>query len=241
MSNTIDRLLIVQDRDRKIAELTREHQDIPTRIQQVEARLTAHRDALHAAQEELKKSGVTTKQIEGDIEAKKQTIAKFREQQFQIKSNEQYRALEHEIAMAQKEIRGLEDQELSVMEQMEALRQLIGQREADLKKEDARVVDDQGVLKQRLERIEADIHDLKVDRDALAAEVDHAWLARYERILKRTGDYAVVRVERNSENKDKFSCGGCHMNLPPHMVHEAKKSLTLTECSFCSRILYYQP
>jgi uncharacterized protein len=241
VSTTIDRLLIVQDRDRKIAELTREHDDIPARIQQVEARLTAHRDALHAAQEELKKSGATTKQIEGDIDARKQKIAKFREQQFQIKSNVEYRALEHEIATVQKEIRGLEDQELSVMEQMESLRHTIGEREEDLKKEGSRVVDDQAVFQQRLAKIEAEIHDLKVDRDALASEVDQAWLARYERILKRTGDYAVVRVERNSENKDKFSCGGCHMNLPPHIVHEAKKCLALTECSFCSRILYYQP
>jgi uncharacterized protein len=234
VSTTIDRLLIIQDRDRKIAELSREHEDIPLRIQQVEARLTAHRDALHAAQEDVKKGATAMKQIEGDIDARKQKIAKFREQQFQIKSNVEYRALEHEIAVVQGEIRALEDQELALMEQAESLRQVISQREEDLKKESKRVTEEQAVFHQRLEKIGAEIRDLKVDRDALALEVDHSWLARYERIFKRTGDFAVVRVENNS-------CGGCHMNLPPHLVHDAKKSLTLTECSYCSRILYYQP
>ena len=234
MSTTIERLLIIQDRDRKIAELTREYEDIPVRVKQIETRLESHREAVHAAQEELKKNAVSIKTIEGEIDSRKQKIAKFREQQFQIKSNVEYRALEHEIATVQKEIREQEDKELAVMEQAESLRQVISSREQDLKKEDARVVEDQGVLKQRLAKIEAEIHDLKTDRDALTVDIDRAWLARYERIQKRVGDYAIVRVENNS-------CGGCHMNLPPHLVHDAKKSLTLTECSYCSRILYYQP
>jgi uncharacterized protein len=234
VSTIIERLLIIQDRDRKISQLSREMEDIPERIRQVEARLAGHRESLHGAQEEIKKNTGAMKQIEGDVEARKQKIAKFREQQFQIKSNVEYRALEGEISNVQKEIREVEDRELGLMEQNESLRQMMVDRERDLKKEEARVVEEQAVLKRRVDEIQAQLHDLRIDRESLAKDVESAWLARYERIFKRTGDFAVVRVENGA-------CGGCHMKLPPQVVHNAKRNLTLVECSFCSRILYWQP
>lgn len=234
MSTVIERLLIIQDRDRKIAQLSKESEDIPARVRQVESRLTGHRESLQGAQDEIKKNLAAMKQIEVEVEARKQKIAKFREQQFQIKSNVEYRALEGEIATVQKEIREVEDRELALMEQNESVRQMITDRERDLSKEGARVVEEQATLKKRLDEIQAELHDLRVDRDALAKDVDGKWLARYERIFKRVGDFALVRVENGA-------CGGCHMKLPPQVVHDAKKNLSLVECSFCSRILYWQP
>jgi len=234
VSTTIERLLIVQDRDRKLAQLLREKADIPARIQHIEARLSAHQESLHGAQEEVKKNTAGMKLIEGEIEARKQKIAKFREQQFQIKSNVEYKALEHEIAVVEKDIRRLEDDELALMEGSDKIKSMIGDREGDLKQEQKRVTEDQQVLKKRLEQIEAEIHDLQVDRDALAKDCESSGLKLYDRIMQKTADYAVVRVENGA-------CGGCHMKLTPQLVHDTRKGLTLTQCNYCSRILYWQP
>jgi uncharacterized protein len=234
VSTIVERLLIIQERDRRIAQLTREAQDLPARAQEIKSRLDTHRDAMKAAHEEMKKNAAATKQIEVDIDSRKQKIMKFREQQFQIKNNDEYRILEHEIAVVQKEIRSLEDQELALMEQAESFRKMIADREGDLKQEERRANQDEEALKKRLDAIHAEIHDLQIDRDAQAAETDPSWLARYDRIFKRTADYALVRVEN-------AACGGCHMILPPHLVHEAKRGLAMTQCSFCSRILYWKP
>jgi len=234
VSTIIERLLIIQDRDRKIAQLTRESEDLPTRARVINSRLDTHRESLKAAHEDVKKNAAATKQIEVEIDSRKEKIMKFREQQLQIKSNDEYRILEHEIAVVQKEIRNLEDQELALMEQAESLRKMIAERENDLKQEEGRANQDEEVLKKRLDNILAEIRDLHVDRNSLAAEIDPTWLARYDRIFKRTADYALVRVEN-------AACGGCHMKLPPHLVHEAKRGLAMTQCSFCSRILYWQP
>lgn len=234
MSTTIERLLILQDRDRKLGQLLREKADVPARIKQIEDRLSAHQQSLHAAQEEVKKNTAGMKQIEGEIEARKQKIAKYREQQFQIKSNVEYKALEHEISVVQDEIHGLEDDEIALMEGGDKIRSLIGDREGDLKQEQKRVLEDQQVLKKRLEQIEAEIHDVQVDRDALAKDCDASSLQLYDRIMKRLGDYAVVRIENGS-------CGGCHMKLTPQLVHDTRKGLNLVQCNYCSRILYWQP
>ena len=234
MSTNLDRLLEVQDRDRKIAQLVRESKDIPARKAEIESRLNAQRESLAAAQDELKKKTATTHQIEVDIESLKEKITKFREQQFQIKSNDDYRTLEKEIGDTQDRIRALEDQELVVMEEADEQRKLIAEREADLKREDSVVQQDITALDKRAESIEGEIHDLQIDREALAKDVESDWLRRYERIMKHVGDFAVVTVENGS-------CGGCHMNLPPQVVNDAKKTLSLTLCDFCGRILYWQP
>jgi uncharacterized protein len=234
VSTIIERLLIIQDRDRKIAQLKRESDDLPVRVKEIKSRLDTHRESLKAAHEDIKKNAAATKQAEIEIDVCKQKIMKFREQQLQIKSNDEYRILEHEIAVVQKDIRNLEDQELALMEQAESLRKMIAEREKDLKQEEARANQDEEVLKQRLDNIHVEIHHLQVDRDSQASETDPTWLARYDRIFKRMADYALVPVEN-------AGCGGCHMKLPPHVVHEAKRGLAITQCSFCSRILYWQP
>ncbi|MBU1693984.1 MAG: hypothetical protein KJ726_03025 [Verrucomicrobia bacterium] len=234
MSTTIERLLIIQDRDRAIARLTRESQDIPARKQQIEDRLKAHQESLHQTQEALKKAQAGIKQVEVEVESRRQKINRFREQQNLVKKNEEYRALEHEISVVQEEIRAEEDRELEFMEQVEQNRALLAALEADLKKEDGRVREDQQVFDRRMDEIQAEIGKLQADRKALAEQVDTDWRNRYERIMAKTGDYALVPVEHGA-------CGGCHMNLPPHLIHDARKGLTSVQCSYCSRLLFWRP
>lgn len=234
MSTTIERLLLIQERDRAIARLVRETQDIPARKKLIEDRLKAHQDVLHTAQEDLKKAQAGIKQVEIEVDSRRQKIQRFREQQVQIKKNEEFRALEREIAVVQKEIRAEEDKELEFMEQVEKARAVIAEREADLKKEDARVREDQKVFDRRLDELQAEITKLQTDRKALVEQVDPSWLGRYERIMAKTGDYALVPVEHGA-------CGGCHMNLPPHLIHDARKGLSAAQCSYCSRMLYWKP
>ena len=33
-------------------------------------------------------------------------------------------------------------------------------------------------------------------------------------------------------------CGGCHMQLPPYVVHATKKHSSIVLCEYCGRILY---
>ena len=79
--------------------------------------------------------------------------------------------------------------------------------------------------------LDLDQLELRVQRPELVDSVDAAWLSRYERILQHRGDFAVVGIERGV-------CMGCHMQLPPQLVHDARKQDTLTTCSFCGRILF---
>jgi predicted nucleic acid-binding Zn-ribbon protein len=234
MHPVIEQLLVIQDLDRRLVQLRREKQDVPERIAVIEARLHAHRESLKSAQEEAKKMSAAMKQIEVEIEAAKQKIQRFREQEMQIKNNEEYRALEHEIVEVQKAIRKMEDQELDLMEKMEALKATVKNRENDLQQEERRVEEDKALLQKRADVVSAEIADLERKRSGLAQNVDATWLARYEKVFRRWGDFAVVPVENGA-------CGGCHMKLTPQIVHDARKAEGVVICSYCNRMLYVAP
>lgn len=233
MSTTIEKLLVLQDRDRRIKQLVRESEDIPARRKLSETRLLEHRQALATAQEDLKKNSAAIKGVELDVETARQRIYKLREQQNNIKTNEEYRAIEREVAVIEKQIKDHEDREIVLMEETDGLRANVTRMEQRLKQEEELVKSDAGVLEQRLGSLKDEISRLQAERKTLVVDIDADWLSRYERVFKHVGDYALVAVESGS-------CGGCHMKLPPQVTQDVKKGINMISCSFCGRILYWQ-
>lgn len=230
---TIEKLLIVQDRDRRIRQLSRESEDIPARRKLSEERLKEHKESLAAAQELLKKNAAAIKGVELEIDTCKQRILKLREQQVSIKTNEQYRAMNNEVAGVEKQIREFEDREMVLMEETEGLRANVTRMEQRLKQEDEIVNSDRVQLEDRLKALQAEIEKHKQDRVGLIADIDAEWLSRYDRTFKHHPDFALVPV-------DQAACGGCHMKLPPQVVQNVKRNQAMVCCSFCGRILYWR-
>ena len=56
-----------------------------------------------------------------EAQAKRDLIARYRQQQLQTRKNEEYAALAHEIEAAEKIIASVEDRELDLMEELEKL------------------------------------------------------------------------------------------------------------------------
>lgn len=230
---TIDKLLVVQDRDRRIRQLSRESEDIPARRKLSEERLKEHKEALQAAQELVKKNAAAIKGVELEIDTAKQRILKLREQQVSIKTNEQYRAMNNEVAGVEKQIREFEDREIVLMEETEGLRANVAHMDQRLKQEDVIVQSDRVQLEERLQSIQAEIERLKQERANLVTDVDPDWLSRYDRTFKHHPDFALVPV-------DQAACGGCHMKLPPQVIQNVKRNQAMVCCSFCGRILYWR-
>ena len=230
---TIEKLLVVQDRDRRIRQLSRESEDIPARRKLSEERLREHKEALASAQELLKKNAAAIKGVELEIDTCKQRILKLREQQASIKTNEQYRAMNNEVAGVEKQIREFEDREMVLMEETEGLRANVSRMEQRLKQEDEIVNSDRVQLEERLGALQAEIAKHKQDRTGLIADIDPDWLSRYDRTFKHHPDFALVPV-------DQAACGGCHMKLPPQVVQNVKRNQAMVCCSFCGRILYWR-
>jgi len=232
MLESIEKLLILQDRDRKIHRVQQELAQIAPERESLRAKAGSTQTQLDAAKTRVKQIESERNQRDLEAEAKKSQIEKYANQQLQTRKNEEYKALAHEIEMAKDAIFRIEDQEIALMEQAE-----VAQKEvirATLEANEAKKLADTQVaeLGQREENFKKELAALQSGRAELASAVDEVARSRYDRILKSKGDNAVVGIDHGV-------CGGCHMKLQQQLIVTCQAQKDLVTCSSCGRILYY--
>jgi predicted nucleic acid-binding Zn-ribbon protein len=234
MLDTIEKLLILQDRDRKIRRLRSELAHIEPERQALKAKALSAQTQLEQAKTLVKQLESNRKNLELEVEAKKQLIERYANQQLQTRKNEEYRALAHEIETCKAEIFKIEDQEIALMEQGEAAQKEV--QRATQAATEARLLAEQQVtqLGAREQNLQTDLAGLEANREELALAVDEISRGRYERLTRSKGENVVVGVQHGV-------CGGCHMKLPPQLLVMCQAEKELVTCSNCGRILYYTP
>ena len=232
MQEIIEKLLVLQDRDRKISRVTQELAHIGPERESLKAKAASTQTALEAAKLSVKKIESERKQRDLEIEGKKAQIDKYLNQQLQTRKNEEYKALTHEIEMAKEVIFKIEDAEIVLMEQAEVAQKNVVTATAEAAAA-KKLVDDQiGLLNQREENLKKEFAELTAGREQLASAVDDSTRSRYERLFKSKGENVVVSVEHSA-------CGGCHMKLPTQIVTNCRAQGELVTCPNCGRILYF--
>src|ERR1700677_772857 len=120
MLEIIEKLLVLQDRDRKIHRVQLELAQIAPERESLCAHAATTQTQLDAAKNRVKHIESERKRLELDVEAKKSQIEKYANQQLQTRKNEEYKALAHEIETCKADITKIEDSEIVLMEQAEA-------------------------------------------------------------------------------------------------------------------------
>src|SRR5690606_2651909 len=116
----------------------------------------------------------------------------------------EYRALAHEIDTCKNAITKLDDEQIMLMEQAEA----VARETNEAASETAALLKDVELAKQTLTdkevRLKRELTELKSDYDRLAQAVEEGVRDRYVRLRKQRGATTVVGI-------DQSICGGCHM------------------------------
>ena len=232
MQDTIEKLLILQDCDRRLMRIKSELARIGPDRKALQARAEGTAANLEAARLRGKQLETERKKLELDVEAKKLQITRYAMQQFETRKNEEYRALQHEIDNCKADISKIEDHELELMEQSETTAKQVvsaNQEAAAAKKMVEKEISD---LNAREENLKKELAELETRRAELSVGIDDGFRGRYERLLKNKGDNVIVGVQHGV-------CGGCHMKLPAQVIVQCRTGSELTTCTNCGRILYY--
>ena len=105
----IENLLKLQDADKEIRRLQDEVAELPKRVAVIEQKLAGTKAQLEKAQAAIKADEAARRKYETAITDQRGKISKYRDQSLDVKTNEQYKALLHEIQFAEKEIAATED------------------------------------------------------------------------------------------------------------------------------------
>lgn len=234
MLEVIEKLLILQDRDRRIRRVTSELATIAPQRLAMKNKADGAVAGLAKAKQHVMEVETQRKQLELEVEAKKGQIEKYGHQQFQTRKNDEYQALAHEIVMCKETITKIEDDQLVLMEQAEQAAKNVAAANVVLKEALSLVDGEVKLLDGREENLKKELAELSSNRNELSAVVDGSVLNRYERIMNTRGDNVIVDIEHGV-------CGGCHMKIPPQLIVSCRAQQEITTCTNCGRILYYQP
>jgi predicted nucleic acid-binding Zn-ribbon protein len=229
----IEKLLELQVADREIRKLQEEVAALPRRVAAIEAKLAGTKAQLEKAHGAAKGDEANRKKFEAAIKDLQGKISKYRDQSLDVKTNEQYKALLHEIQFAEQEIRLNEDRILEVMVNAESRDKEVKAAEAEMKAETAEIEKEKEEARQITAADQAKLAEWNARRDGLRHGVSDDLLRHYERVMKFRGSgLAEVRDHK---------CMGCQVMLRPQTYNEVRNGEQLIVCDSCQRILYFDP
>jgi len=232
MNSTVEALLILQERDVRVAALTGELESLPDQIEAVEDDLAARAAKFDALKNKTRQIEADRKKLDLDVQSKQATIARYKNQQQQTRKNEEFAALNHEIEHTEKEISALEDQELELMEAYDKGQVVVAEGQKELATFQEKAKQKKADLEKRTTVVTAELAAAKEKQAEAEKTVDPDALSRYRRILKSKKDVAIVPINGGA-------CGGCHMKLTSQTVLSAKGGENLTACENCGRLVYW--
>jgi uncharacterized protein len=229
----IDKLLELQGADHEIRKLRDEVAALPKRVATIEQKLAGTKAHLEKVRAAAKGDEANRKKFEANIKDLQGKISKYRDQSLDVKTNEQYKAILHEIQYAEQEIRLNEDRILEVMVNVEAREKGVKAAEAELKAETAEIEKEKEEARKVTAEDQKKLSEWNAKRDALRQGISEDVLRHYERVAKFRGTgLAEVRDHK---------CMGCQVMLRPQTYNEARSGATVMFCESCQRIYYYIP
>ena len=232
MPDQIETLKQLQAIDGEIFRLRKQEEEKPHELEQVAARVDAAAARLKAAEARLKTLQLAQKEKEVDLQAREGNVKKLQGQLFQVKTNREYTAMQHEIDTLKADNSVLEEAILKLFDDTDRAAKERQQEHSRVASEEERSRTERAKIERELMEIREKIAQLERHRQTVAPEVPPQTLTAYERILGLREGLALVPLMDNS-------CGGCYRRLPPQIINEVYLKAKLVTCEHCNRILYF--
>jgi predicted nucleic acid-binding Zn-ribbon protein len=233
VQKVLQNLLELQSVDTRLNEVRAQLATFPAKLAEFEARLAAAKAALEQSKAAQVANFKDRKKFELDVEQTKERVKKYKDQMSQVKTNEAYKALQHEVQMAEGEIAKAEDRLLEQMVSGEIYDQRIKASEKDLKEVEEAMRRERSRIDAEKSVADQDLAVIEGERARVVAEIPEDLLIHYERIARKHNGVSLAQV-RNEK------CGACGMIVRPHVFQEMRRSTSgeLIHCETCTRILY---
>ncbi len=234
MNPSLKLLIDLQQLDDTIRGLEGEIQSLPRKIAAIESQLTEHIARVEADKKKVADNQRGRRKRENDIAVLREKISKHKDQMLEVKTNEQYKALQHEIDFHEAAIGKLEDEILNEMIESESLERRLRQAEQSLAEERSRGQAEIQAAEQRQQQDEEKLQAGRSQREQVRSLLPPEIYFNYERIAGARKGTAVAEVYNGA-------CGACHVRLRPQAYNDVSTNAEVLNCESCGCILYYIP
>jgi predicted nucleic acid-binding Zn-ribbon protein len=230
----LERLIQLQDVETRSAAAAKSIADAPGRIAALDAKLEAARAAVEAAKKDQADNTAARRSVDKDLLAVQQRLDKYKDQLMAVKTNDEYHAMQHQMAAAKDEIGRHEERVLELMMAADDINARMKRAEAQQKADTASVTAERAAIEKEAETSRGIVADCTAKRAALLAKIDKGIAATFERLAKARGGVALARAEGER-------CVVCQVRLRPHLFQVVRSNDQILQCENCQRILYFVP
>lgn len=232
MTHDLARLLALQGIDDSLRTLEQEQAGLPEARARLSARRSASERSLAEADLALQDAERRRRELETRLQDQEALLQRLEGQQHQVRSNEAYTALLHEMDAAREAISECETGVLLCLEEIEELEgRLAAARETHAAVE-AELEAAGRALDEREAALREEIGHLQEARAKEAAGIPAPLLRQYERIAAHRWP-ALARVSGEV-------CSACRIGIPPQQVLVLLQGDEIVTCGACHRILVHE-
>jgi predicted nucleic acid-binding Zn-ribbon protein len=205
--------------------------ELPLEVQDLEDDITGLKTRISNFEDDVQNLETSIQNRKAAIKESEALIAKYTEQQNNVRNNREYDSLSKEIEfqkleieLSEKRIREFTTEMKSKKETIESSKKQLTEREEDLDRK-----------KKELEEITAETkieeEKLKSKGEKIEGMIEPRLLTAFKRIRKNARNgLAVVTVQRDA-------CGGCFNKIPPQRQMDIANRKKIIVCEYCGRIL----
>jgi hypothetical protein len=232
MSTPASRIGALAVLEEEMVALERERTRVPQAIAEQEAKLAASQEAIASHRRAADEADKRRRAREAELEDLGARRGKLQAQSAQVKTNQEYTAMLHEIEAAARRMSELEDEILVAMDESDAARAALKTYEDDHRQVEKQIGQTIGELRVRLEAVEAALASRRADEEKLLAELDAQSRATYARV-KRVRGTGTSRVRGRI-------CSACNRDVPFETMNRIRAG-ELHACVNCARLLAVVP
>ena len=234
MISELTNLVALQKMDLEIAALEPRLNKIPKEIVALQQEVATERANVKATEDRLNECLKSRRSLEGELQLIEDKTEKYKDQLMQVKSNEEYRAMQKQIQSAKEEESNHEDMILARLEDADRFQEEVKVRSRELKEGLVKVGKLEAELELEATGLRTELEHRCSERREIEKALPQDLLEQYKNISSSRGGIAVA------EAKDEH-CQECNVRLRPQIFNEIRVGDKIISCDSCTRILYYQP
>jgi len=223
--------LNLQKLDDSLKHTLQKKQTLPQKITDLENALESEKTALETYRVNLKQAIKEQHKIEKELNESVEQVKKKQSRMFEIKTNEEYRALLKEIEYTKQAHSDMEDRILHMFDDIEHMEKITSEKEQTQRLSEENLRKERHLLEKEITSIDNDLERLETERLKIRQLLSPEILTQYEILRDRRSGLAVVVVQQEI-------CPGCNLKVPPQTINEVLQTGEIRQCPHCRRILY---
>ncbi len=233
LRETLIKLEQVQELDLQIDAILKKQADFPTRLATYDAEIKAISLKIQEKKKITDELDKGRRQQIGALELNEDRVKRSQEKLEQIKTNQEYMAL-------QKEVESLKKNSDIIRENAKKAEEEIAKHKVDLDAFEVLIAEikvkhdtESAKIAEETKSMANDLTALRSKRKDLAAGIEARYLTAYDRIRSARQGVGVAIASAGG-------CRACNMKLPPQMFNELQRLNEIRTCPNCKRILFYK-